>query len=148
LTEPASGPGVALGERFGLARELSGDDLEQAVRLTQGTHPVHVSDGAATHAGLRGRIFHGAVTAAIMASAIGARFARSRIALLEQHNRYRLPVYPGDTLRATWTVQRLRESRQAGQWVVELAGETVNQQGAVVLEAHAQVLWQGPLAEA
>jgi 3-hydroxybutyryl-CoA dehydratase len=142
---PVPGPGVVLGERFGSTRVLVGEDLELAVRLTQGTHPVHVSEAAAKCAGLQGRIFHGAVTAAIMAAAIGGRFAQSLIALLEQNNRYLLPVYPGDALRATWTVGRLRESRQAGQWVVELTGQTVNQHGATVLEASAKVLWRGPL---
>ena len=152
LTEQATparapGPGLVVGERFGSTRVLVGEDLELAVRLTQGTHPVHVSDAAAKCAGLQGRIFHGAVTAAIMAAAIGGRFAQSLIALLEQNNRYLLPVYPGDTLHATWTVERLRESRQAGQWVVELAGQTVNQQGATVLEASARVLWRGSLTD-
>ena len=150
LTEPAApatapGPGMVAGEQFGSTRVLVGEDLELAVRLTQGTHPVHVDDTAAKRAGLQGRIFHGAVTAAIMAAAIGGRFSDSLIALLEQNNRYLLPVYPGDTLRATWTVERLRESRQAGQWVVELAGQTVNQHGATVLEASARVLWRGAL---
>ncbi len=151
LTEPtavATGacPGVTAGERFVSTRALVGEDLERAVRLTQGAHPVHVSDAAASSAGLRGRIFHGAVTAAIMASAIGARFAQSRIALLEQNNRYLLPVYPGDTLHTTWTVGAVRESRQMGQWVLELSGQMLNQDGAAVLEASARVLWRGPLA--
>lgn len=134
-------PGAAVGERFGARRALTEEDLAQAVHLTQGTHPVHVSDEAARAAGLRGCIFHGAVTAAIMAAAIGARFSRDRIALMGQDNRYLLPVYPGDTLQAAWTVAAQRQTRQPGRWVLELSGQTLNQHGAVVLEARAQVMW-------
>lgn len=137
-------PGVAVGESFGASRSLTEDDLALAVRLTQGTHPVHVSDDAAQAAGLRCRIFHGAVTAAIQAAAIGARFSQDRIALMGQDNRYLLPVYPGDTLEVNWTVLEVRPARQPARWVLELAGQTRNQHGNEVLESRAQVMWMLP----
>ena len=127
-----------------MTRALTEDDLGLAVRLTQGTHPVHVSDEAARASGLQGCIFHGAVTAAIMATAIGARFAHDRIALLGQDNRYLLPVYPGDTLEANWTVAEVRLTRHPARWVLELSGQTLNQHGHVVLESRAQVMWMLP----
>ena len=76
-----------------------------AVRLTGGRHPVHVSDEAALRAGFKGRVFHGPVSAAIMTSAIGTHFASESIAILEQSQNYRGPVYPGDTLTSQWIVE-------------------------------------------
>lgn len=131
---------IEAGETFGGSCELTAEDLELAVRLTRGRHPVHVSEEAARAAGLEGRIFHGAVSAAILASAIGARFARDSIALLEQNNRYRKPVYPGDTLASRWTVQSVAPGRSDGTQLIELAGELRNQQGDVVVESQARVL--------
>ena len=128
------------GERFGGSSTLTAEDLDLAVRLTGGRHPVHVSEEAAHAAGLEGRIFHGAVSAAIMASAIGARFENDRIALLEQNNSYRKPVYPGDTLASQWKVQDIQPGRQPGDQVIELSGELRNQHGDAVVVSRAKVL--------
>lgn len=131
---------IDIGEAFGGSCEVTAEDLELAVRLTRGRHPVHVSEDAARTAGLEGRIFHGAVSAAILASAIGSRFARDSIALLEQNNRYRKPVYAGDTLASQWKVQAVQPGRQPGTRLIELAGELRNQHGDVVVESQAKVL--------
>jgi acyl dehydratase len=131
---------IEAGETFGGSCEVTADDLELAVRLTRGRHPVHVSEEAAHAAGLEGRIFHGAVSAAILASAIGARFAQDSIALLEQNNRYRKPVYPGDVLAARWTVLRVQPGRHPDTHLIELSGELRNQHADVVVESDAKVL--------
>lgn len=140
LTDLLKQPGIAVGEQFTSSCTVSAQDLELAVRLTRGAHPVHVSDEAARAAGLEGRIFHGAVSAAIMAAAIGARFANDSVALLAQSNCYLLPVYPGDTLATVWTVAAMRSTRQQGQSVLELKGTMLNQHGAAVIDAEAKVL--------
>lgn len=130
---------IDVGEAFGGSCELTAEDLELAVRLTRGRHPVHVSEDAARAAGLEGCIFHGAVSAAILASAIGARFENDNIALLEQNNRYRKPVYPGDTLASQWTVRAVQPGRPGTQ-LIELAGVLRNQHGEVVVESQAKVV--------
>ena len=69
---------------------------------------------------------------------------KDRIALMGQDNRYLLPVYPGDTLEASWTVLEVRPARQPARWLLELTGQTRNQHGNVVLESRAQVMWMLP----
>lgn len=137
---------IEAGETFGSTCELTWEDLELAVRLTRGRHPVHVDEAAARAAGLRGRIFHGAVSAAIMAAAIGQRFASQEIVILEQANRYRLPVHPGDTVASRWTVTEGRPGRQPGQLVLGLSGELSNQRGDIVIQSTAKVLVTAPTA--
>ena len=135
---------IEVGETFGSSCELEIEDLELAIRLTRGRHPVHVDDAAARKAGLPGRIFHGAVSAAIMAAAIGQRFAGESIVILEQANRFRLPVAPGDTVTSRWNIAETRPGRKDGQQVLGLAGELVNQLGEVVIDSTAKVLLTGP----
>jgi acyl dehydratase len=131
---------IETGETFGGSCEVTAEDLDLSVRLTRGRHPVHVSEEAARSAGLKGRIFHGAVSAAILASAIGERFAQDNIALLEQKNRFRKPVYPGDVLRLKWTVQSVHLGRRVGTQLIELSGELRNQHDDVVLESLAKIV--------
>lgn len=134
---PAS---IEVGETFGATTRLSAEDLEMAVKLTGGRHPVHISDEAAQSAGLRGRIFHGAVSAAIMTASIGQRFCQHHIALMAQGQRYREPVYPGDTLTSRWSVLSVEPGRLPGMRVLALTGELRNQHGVVVVEGEAKVL--------
>jgi acyl dehydratase len=131
---------IETGETFGSTCEVTAQDLDLAVRLTRGRHPVHVSDVAARSAGLDGRIFHGAVSAAILASAIGARFAQNNISLLMQNNRYRKPVYPGDVLISKWTVQSVLPGRLIDTYLIDLSGELRNQDGYVVVESFAKIV--------
>ena len=134
---------IEVGQSFGSACTLTLEDLELAVRLTGGRHPVHIDDAAARKAGLHGRIFHGAVSAAIMASAIGKRFADCSAAILEQSSKFRMPVYPGDNLESRWTVTSAARGRQEGQFIILLTGELRNQRADVVIEGTAKVLLCG-----
>lgn len=138
---------IEVGEAFGSRCTLTDEDLDLAVRLVRGRHPVHVDDAAARSMGLRGRIFHGAVSAAIMASAIGKRFTGHGAYILEQASKFRAPVYPGDTLESRWTVVGVQPGRQQGQLVLSLSGELQKLGGDIVVEGNAKVLLQpGPRA--
>lgn len=134
---------IEVGQSFGSACTLTLEDLELAVRVTGGRHPVHIDDAAARRAGLRGRIFHGAVSAAVMASAIGRRFVDCSAAILEQSSKFRMPVYPGDSLESRWTVISMAPGRQEGQCILLLTGELRNQRADIVIEGTAKVLLSG-----
>lgn len=131
-----------IGEGFGSRCTLTAEDLDLAVALTRGRHPVHVDEAAARGMGLRGRIFHGAVSAAVMAAAIGQRFSDQGAAILELSSRFRAPVYPGDTVESRWTVVANQDGRRQGQFMLLLSGELRNQHGEVVVEGTAKVLLQ------
>lgn len=131
---------ITVGSQFHASRLVTEEQLDAAVALTGGTHPVHVSAQAAQDAGFEGRIFHGAVSAAIMAAAIGAHFRRDRIALLEQKTRFVAPVYPGDALDSVWTVLENRPGKRTGDMLLTLQGRMTNQHGTTVLESEAKIL--------
>ncbi|VTU12867.1 bifunctional enoyl-CoA hydratase/phosphate acetyltransferase [Variovorax sp. SRS16] len=135
---------IAPGTEFGGRRVLTEHQLELAIALTGGTHPVHTSASAAQAAGFRGRIFHGAVSAALMAAAIGAHFRDEQIALLEQNNRFAAPTHPGDVLDSAWTVDEVRAAKRSGDTILALRGRMTNQDGVVVLESRATVLLRRP----
>jgi acyl dehydratase len=133
------------GERQSLDERLApGAVLEGAMTVTEthlvlgagligGFHPVHVDEQFALAAGLRGRILHGSLTAAIMSAVIGRNLPSTRWTVMEQATRYRAPVYAGDTLQTQWTVQEpevVSESRS----VFTLKGECRNQERNVVAD--------------
>lgn len=135
---------IALGTVFTSRRVLTEAQLDLAIELTGGRHPVHTSEAAAQAAGFRGRIFHGAVSAAMMAAAIGERFRDRQIALLEQNNRFAAPTHPGDVLDSTWTVEEVRAAKRSGDTILALRGRMTNQDGVVVLESRATVMLRRP----
>lgn len=133
---------IDIGASFGDQRTLTEEDLELAIRLTGGRHPVHTDAQRARQAGFRERIFHGAVTAAIMTAAIGRRFPDVLISIAEQRNVYCSPVYPGDTLESRWTVREVLPGRRTGQTRLRVEGDLTNQHGQRVMEAEARlVMW-------
>lgn len=130
---------IEVGESFGSACEVTEDDLDLAVRLTRGRHPVHVDAEVARRFGLNGRIFHGAISAAIMTAAIGLRFADYKIAVVGQTNKYIAPVYPGDLLESRWTVVAKEAGGGDGRFIVLLAGELRNRRGELVVRGTTRV---------
>jgi len=136
---------IEVGQSFGDRRVLTEQDLDLAVLLTDGRHPVHTDDAIARQLGFKGRIFHGAVTAAVMTSSIGRRFSDAIISIAEQACAYRLPVYPGDALVSHWTVERIESGRRPEQRWLYLVGTMQNQDGKLVAEGSAKVLLRGPL---
>jgi 3-hydroxybutyryl-CoA dehydratase len=122
-----------VGSRFGGVRALSYSDLDTAVNLTGGIHPVHTDEAKAREAGFPGRVFHGAVCAAIMVAEVGKYFIEDKIAILKQESRYLAPVLPGDVVTIDWTIEKLQPFKQGV--TVTLFGRMHSQGNRSVLDS-------------
>lgn len=110
--------------------------------LIGGFHPVHVDEQFAVAAGLRGRILHGALTAAIMSAVVGRNLPTTGWTVVEQSTRYRAPVYSGDTLHTQWTVQE-PEALSEARLLFTLMGECRNQERNVVADGTVKLMLRG-----
>jgi 3-hydroxybutyryl-CoA dehydratase len=107
--------------------------------LIGGFHPVHVDEQFAVAAGLRGRILHGALTAAIMSTVVGRNLPPKGWTVVEQCTRFRAPVYCGDTLQTRWTVQE-PEVLSEGRLLLTLMGECTTQGQGVVADGTVKLM--------
>lgn len=95
--------------------------------------PIHHDEIYARHTGHRTIFAHGMLTMGMTARVVTDRVGDGR--LIRYGGRLTAQVWPGDTLTATTTVERVGEERGAP--IVDLAIVTANQDGVVVFDGQA-----------
>src|SRR5690606_22367234 len=74
--------------------------------------PVHIDDEYAAGTPFKGRIAHGMLTAAFISAVLGAILPGPGAIYLSQTLRFKAPVRPGDTVRATVRVTAIDPPRR------------------------------------
>jgi len=127
--------GIEPGDVFTTTRTFTEEDTRAFAALTRDYNPVHFENRFAEAAGLRGRICHGLLTAALFTE-IGGQLGwlASRVEL-----KFRRPVYFNDTLTCRFIITRRRED---GSSHAKL--EVLNQKGKDVIEGELDGIVSSP----
>jgi acyl dehydratase len=115
-------------------RTLTEADIATFAELSGDFNPLHTDERfVREQTPFRGVIAHGLLVLA-MSSGLQSELDRVQsVAYLEERREFVAPAYPGDTIRARWTVEQVRPSRsRPGTGVVHLSVEVVNQDGEVL----------------
>ncbi len=131
---------VKVGDTFAQSLSITDAHILLGARLIGDFNPLHVNQEFAQQSRFGARILHGVMTAAIAGAPVGNYFAGTAIAYLEQNNRFTAPVYAGDALTSTWTVNEKIDKPKFGGGIIVMTGICRNQNGVVVLEASGKVL--------
>ncbi len=114
------------------AVEVTGTMIDAFATLTGDRHPIHLDPAAAARFGYPQRVAHGLLVLSLIEGLKSAAPARiDAYASGGWTVTFRRPVLLGDTIRARFTVTRLRPAPK-DQTVVELTMEASNQRGDVV----------------
>ncbi len=89
---------VKLGDSAELTHTVSEADIEAFGRLSGDYNPLHFNEEWAKTTRFKGRIAHGALTAAFISQALGMKLPGPGIMYLGQKMRFRRPVRIGDTI--------------------------------------------------
>jgi acyl dehydratase len=131
---------VAVGERFGTSVTVTETHLVLGSGLFGDFNPLHVDEEFSKKSMFGTRILHGPFTSALVAAPVGMYFARTAIAYLEHHCRFKAPVRPGDTLSTEWTItEKLDKPKHKG-GIVVLRCVSKNQKGEIAVEAEGKIL--------
>lgn len=125
---------VSTGESASVSKTLTETDLAFFAAISGDFDPVHMDEEYARSTRFGRRIAHGVlsmallstVAAKISALARGRGFVGTPVSLGYDRIRFLHPVFVGDTLRATYTVETLEEERARSRSKVEVhnqAGE-------------------------
>jgi len=132
----------AIGERFVLPSRTMTEALFAAFQLASGdNHPVHYDAEYCRAHGMPGLLAHGyqvVIQTAAGAGLFPHMVEESLKGFLEQSSRFLHPVYVGDTLYATLTVDEVTPQRTTG--VVGLASTVHNQRSVLVMEGRQRYL--------
>ncbi len=113
---------------------ITQEDNEAFCRLTQNTQPLHLDREAATAAGFRDILVNGLYTfSASVGMSVPDLTEGTLVANLGYDDvQHPAPVFPGDRIRVTSTVQDKRPSSKGGRGIVFIHHEVTNQDGDVV----------------
>lgn len=113
--------------------DLSRTQIVQYAGASGDYNPLHTDDPAARHRGFPSVFAHGMLTMAMTGTMLTNWVGDGR--LTKFGARFVSQVWPGDTVTARATVREVRS--EAGQALVDLDLETVNEAGTVVLTGYA-----------
>ena len=88
-------------------KTITGEDILLFADASGDANPVHVDQQYALTKQFGGRIAHGMLTASVISAAIAGRLPGPGTVYLSQNLKFMRPVCPGETVRATVTVQEV-----------------------------------------
>ena len=129
--------GIKAGDTAELTKTVSDADIAKFAEVTGDYQPLHLDDAHAAKTRFKRRIAHGMLSAGFISAALGTKLApHATVVYLSQSLRFRLPVYPGDTITARIAVTAIDAEKR----FVTCSTECVNQSGETVLTGEALVL--------
>lgn len=123
------------GMQASFAKTITEADIVLFAGASGDNNAVHIDEEFARNTQFEGRIAHGMLTASVISAAIAGRLPGPGTIYLGQNLRFRAPVRPGDTVRATVTVRELNpgKCRVVLDTVCTVAGKVVIDGEAVVM---------------
>lgn len=127
---------IKIGDTFAKSRLVT-DELIRAFAELSGDHnPIHLDEEYAAGTRFGKRIAHGMLSGAFISAVLGYEFQERRIVYLSQTMRFVFPVFIGDVITTTATVNQIREEKG----IVKLDTVCSNQDGKIVVEGEALVM--------
>jgi 3-hydroxybutyryl-CoA dehydratase len=115
---------------------VSDDTIRAFAEVTGDTNPVHLDDEYAAGTRFGRRIAHGMIAAGLVSATLANDLPGPGTVYLNQTLKFKLPVYPGDTVTATLEVLTVRPDKP----IFTLSTVCTNQNDEVVLEGEAVVM--------
>lgn len=110
-------------------------DITSFSMLSGDRNPLQTDDVFAQSVGFRERVAHGLLVASVTSGLASERDEWAVNVSLEEHRRFRAPVYPGDTIRVVSRVTQVRRSSSdPSRGFVTIAVQVRNQDDTIVQE--------------
>jgi len=126
---------VQPGQTASRTSTISDEMIRSFAEVTGDTNPVHIDDAYAAGTQFGRRIAHGMLAAGMISATLANDLPGPGTIYLGQTLKFRLPVFPGDTITATVEVLSVRPDKP----IVTLSTVCINQDGKTVLEGEAVV---------
>ncbi len=102
---------LAEGMSASFAKTITEADITLFVGVSGDTNPLHINEDYAKATRFGGRIAHGMLSAGLISAVLGTRLPGPGAIYMSQTMRFRAPVRPGDTVKATATVTAIDRTK-------------------------------------
>lgn len=125
---------LKVGQNESIGRTILAEDVAAFARLSGDYNALHIDDEFAARTEFAERVVHGFLHASLLSTLIGMRLPGRGALYLGQTIEFSAPVFIGDTVEATATIESIdRETR-----IVTLRTEIRKQDGVTVLRGNAR----------
>ena len=98
---------LKVGMQASFTKTITDADISMFVGVSGDNNAIHIDEEFASTTPFKGRIAHGILTASIISAAIANRLPGPGVIYMGQNLRFKAPVRPGDTVKATVTVKEI-----------------------------------------
>ena len=127
---------IQIGESASFSKTISETDVYLFAGISGDFNPLHVNEEYAKISPFKTRIAHGGLAASLLANVLGMKLPGLGTVALEVTQKFRNPVYFGDTVTVTVTVAKKVERMK----IIEMNILWSNQRGETVSKGSCRVL--------
>lgn len=102
---------LTIGMESSYQKTITETDIDAFAALTGDTNPVHLDSEYAATTPFKARIAHGMLSAGLISTVLGTQLPGPGCIYVEQQIKFKAPVFIGDTLVATVTVEDINQRR-------------------------------------
>lgn len=127
---------LTVGQQAACSKTITETDVVMFAGLSGDFNPIHIDSEYAKNTRFNERIAHGLLTSSLLSQLLGVHLPGKGSVYMEQTIKFKAPVYIGDTITATATVQEyIKEKR-----IIKLLTECQNQKEVTVLTGTAVMM--------
>ncbi len=115
------------------------DDVNRYADAAGDHNPIHVDPNFAAGSQFGGRIAHGMMIAASISEMMAQAFGQDWHKSGRMKIRFRAPVFPGETVRASGTVRSVRQIEDATEVAVSVQVTKANDEAAITGDARVRI---------
>ena len=103
---------LEVGMSASYAKTVSESDVYMFAGITGDNNPVHINEEFAASTQFKKRIVHGMFSAGLISTVLGTRLPGPGAIYIDQTLKFKAPVYIGETVTATATVEEIDTRRR------------------------------------
>lgn len=127
---------MKIGDQASVTKTVTETDVYLFAGITGDLNPAHIDEVSAGQSRFGGRIAHGILGAGFISAVLGMKLPGPGTIYLGQELKFTRPVYIGDTITATCTVNEIKAEKN----IVKLETVCTNQSGEVVITGMATAM--------
>jgi acyl dehydratase len=129
----------SVGQKASISKRFSEADVKAFAELSQDFNPIHLDAEYAAASPFGKRIVHGMLASSLFSGLLGRHLPGEGTIYLGQEIKFKKPIFLDQEVTATVEVIKAREDKP----IITLRTTCVNDQGELVIEGEAVVMFEG-----
>jgi len=122
-----------VGDKANYVKTITKADVYNFAAVTGDFCPIHLDEDFARNTRFGKTISHGLLVSNLLSTIMGMKLPGPGTVFIEEHVKFLLPTYPGDTITAELELTEISEKKNS--YIAGFKGYCKNQKGEVVVEA-------------